>query len=401
MAAIYLPAFLTTFFTQSPYEVLEDEVKIRVIQEEVDDQLLAIPSVAAHSTNIPLGEKPTHIEEEIDVEETILLEEKSAKPWKTLLAGIPSPTSNLLSLLTFLINLGLVLAVTDLVYRATLYYPSNDLSFARIGYVSPTEANLLVREPDLKQFPLFVSYRQVDMNGKSEDGGWKAAGVVPTTGNATDFTAAVKIPLPGLSEQTYQWTTSNNQTGYFTTPPQIGEVTKNGDFTFLSTSCIKPRFPYNPLDHPLSIQGFKHMANAIRSIPGGVQFMLFLGDFIYIDVPKRFGTLVEDYRREYRQVYASPEWPLVGQNLSWIHVLDDHEIANDWDGNTTGVYQAAVSDVSRTCQYLTQLIFPRLIHGIIIKRRSIPHLRTKQAHGIYFAKVLRTSSLRKVQLLSS
>jgi len=70
--------------------------------------------------------------------------------------------------------------------------------------------------------------------------------------------------------------------------------------------------------------------------------MLFLGDFIYIDVPRRHGTSVEDYRREYRQVYASPDWPSVGQNLSWIHVLDDHEIANDWDKNTTGVYDAAV-----------------------------------------------------------
>jgi len=117
---------------------------------------------------------------------------------------------------------------------------------------------------------------------------------------------------------------------------------KTGSFTFLTTSCIKPRFPYNPLEHALAIPGFRHMAEVIRSIPGGANFMLFLGDFIYVDVPKRFGTTVEDYRREYRQVYASPDWPSVGQNLSWIHVLDDHEIANDWDQNTTGVYKAAV-----------------------------------------------------------
>ncbi|EHK99563.1 putative Alkaline phosphatase D [Glarea lozoyensis 74030] len=83
------------------------------------------------------------------------------------------------------------------------------------------------------------------------------------------------------------------------------------------------------------------MREVIDSIPGGPQFMLFLGDFIYIDVPKRFGVTTEDYRREYRQVYSSPDWPLVGQNLSWIHVIDDHEIANDWDGNITGVYTAA------------------------------------------------------------
>jgi alkaline phosphatase D len=74
--------------------------------------------------------------------------------------------------------------------------------------------------------------------------------------------------------------------------------------------------------------------------------MVFLGDFIYIDVPKRFGTSVEDYRRDYRQIYASPDWPSVGQNLSWIHVIDDHEIANDFDTNKkdgeTGLYKAAI-----------------------------------------------------------
>ncbi|KAF4580291.1 alkaline phosphatase family protein [Ophiocordyceps camponoti-floridani] len=72
------------------------------------------------------------------------------------------------------------------------------------------------------------------------------------------------------------------------------------------------------------------------------QFMLFLGDFIYVDVPERFGKSTEEYRMQYRQIYASPDWATVGQNLSWIHVLDDHEISNDWSSNTTGVYKAAV-----------------------------------------------------------
>jgi len=70
--------------------------------------------------------------------------------------------------------------------------------------------------------------------------------------------------------------------------------------------------------------------------------MLFLGDFIYIDVPMRPGKDVESYRMSYRQVYASADWPGVGQNLPWIHVLDDHEIANDWDQGDGGLYAAAV-----------------------------------------------------------
>ncbi|MCJ1369976.1 hypothetical protein MMC20_001188 [Loxospora ochrophaea] len=69
--------------------------------------------------------------------------------------------------------------------------------------------------------------------------------------------------------------------------------------------------------------------------------MLFLGDFIYIDVPLRLSSESDNYRREYRNVYDSPEWPPVS-SIPWLHVLDDHEIANDWDKNTTPPYPAAV-----------------------------------------------------------
>jgi len=233
----------------------------------------------------------------------------------------------------------LVLAATDLVYRAKVYHPSHDLSFARLGYVSPTQANLLVREPIPSQLPVYVSYRPANP-APNEDAAWKSAGVLTSLGNDTDFTGVVTFPLPNRPDRTYQWATSNNHTGFFTVPPRPGHVPKDG-FTFLTSSCIKAHFPYNPLDHALAIPGFRYMADVVKSIPGGAQFMLFLGDFIYIDAPKRFGVSAEDYRREYRQVYASPDWPSVGQNLSWIHVLDDHEIANDWDRNTTGVYEAA------------------------------------------------------------
>jgi alkaline phosphatase D len=71
---------------------------------------------------------------------------------------------------------------------------------------------------------------------------------------------------------------------------------EDGKFTFLTSSCIKPHFPYNPLDHALSIHGFKYLAKFLPDLRA--QFMLFLGDFIYVDVPKRFGYGVEDYRRE-------------------------------------------------------------------------------------------------------
>lgn len=80
-------------------------------------------------------DEPKEVEEEIDITESILLKEKSPRPWRTLLTGIPDAVSGPLSWLTFLINLGLVLATADYVYRAKVLHPSHDLSFARVGYM--------------------------------------------------------------------------------------------------------------------------------------------------------------------------------------------------------------------------------------------------------------------------
>jgi alkaline phosphatase D len=71
--------------------------------------------------------------------------------------------------------------------------------------------------------------------------------------------------------------------------------------------------------------------------------MLFLGDFIYVDVPLRLSSSISHYRAEYRRVYASPSWSLPGiSSVPWLHTLDDHEIANDWaGGNETEPFPAA------------------------------------------------------------
>lgn len=279
--------------------------------------------------------------EEIDVEETMVLEERSPKFWKTLLTGMPSPTSSLLSLITFLINLALLAMATDLIYTAKTYYPSHDVSFARVGFVSDSEAKLLIREPEDTKLPIYVSVRAADQDSSVADQGWRSIGSVNYVANVTDNTAVLTVPLPKTKKRTrYQYVTSNNHTGYFTSAPRPGFTDEDGPFTFLTSSCITQRFPYNPLKHPLSILGFQKLAQVLPSL--NAQFMLFLGDFIYIDVPKRFGTTIEDYRRPYRQVYNSPDWPAVGQNLSWIHVIDDHEITNDFDSNPSSSPSTAI-----------------------------------------------------------
>lgn len=255
----------------------------------------------------------------------------------TLFLGLPSPKSLLWSVLTLSINVLLVLGVVDVVYRGPMLYQSHDLSFTRVGFVSDISAKILVREPDVAQVPIYFSYRGAP--GSGMDDAWKSAGQVYWLSNETDFTTTFTLTkLRPLTR--YQYAVSNNNTGFFTTAPPAGQmVPDKGKFTFLTSSCIKPRFPYRPFSHPLTIPGLKHLAKWIPELRAS--FMLFLGDFIYIDVPHRFGTDTETYRREYRQVYSSPDWHAVSDSLPWLHVIDDHEIANDWDKQNADPYPAA------------------------------------------------------------
>ncbi|KAI0157257.1 PhoD-like phosphatase [Xylariaceae sp. FL1272] len=280
---------------------------------------------------------------DVDVkDQRAILPKKKRTSWQsTLLRGTPT-SSSLFTILTFLVNLVCVAMVTDLAFSPRWFHQSHDLSFARVGYVSDTEAKLLLREPDQSKLPVTVQYHIKDPQPPFDDPTWQTAGNVHLTTEDSDYTAVVTIPLLNSNQRVYQWTTSNNHSGEFVSAPKPGATPElfDGKFTFLSTSCIIPRLPYNPFDHPLSFPGMKHLAKVLPDL--GAQFMLFLGDFIYIDVPRQFGQSVEHYRQKYRQVYASPDWPAIGQNLSWIHVLDDHEIRNDWDTQKTGVYETAV-----------------------------------------------------------
>lgn len=277
--------------------------------------------------------------EKVEVQEATVIRKPAPGPIGTLLTGLPNPRSMVLSLLTLLINVACVSMVADRVYSEHAI-TGEDLSFVRVGYVSDKEARLLIREPDQSKMPVTIDVRLKDPRLPFDTTFWQTVGGVRWTNNATDYTAVVVVPSLHSNQRTYEWKSSNGHSGEFTSAPGVGKYPVDGKFTFLSTSCIVNRLPYNPMDHPLSIPGMRHLADLLPTL--GAQFMLFLGDFVYVDVPRWWGKEVADYRQKYRQVYASPEWPLVGQNLSWIHVLDDHEIKNDWDNGTVGIYQAAV-----------------------------------------------------------
>ena len=276
------------------------------------------------------------------IDESIAIGNDDPQVLKSLLTGLPSPPSSFWSLVTLGVNLMVALMVADMVFRGPIFYQSNDLSFARIGYVSDTSANLLVREPDSGQLPLFISYRQYPTQGvaQSSPDSWTLLDKIYWLSNDTDYTHAVVIPKLRPSTS-YQYSISNGHGGGFKTAAPVGRFHPGSDrFTFLTTSCIKPRFPYNPLSHPLAITGLSHLAALIPSLQAS--FMLFLGDFVYIDVPRRLGWQSSTYRAEYRRVYASPSWPPATKSLPWIHVIDDHEIANDWDKGISAPYPAAI-----------------------------------------------------------
>ncbi|RCI17129.1 hypothetical protein L249_2101 [Ophiocordyceps polyrhachis-furcata BCC 54312] len=332
--AVYVPAFISSYCTD--YRAVQDRTDV------VAQKTTVTAKTPLFTKNGVAIERDPVTTVDLDVKERVVFAEKSPRPWKVLLFGTPSAARPKLSALALLVNLLLAGMATDALFRARLYYPSHDLSFVRLGYVSPTEARFLVREPDQAKLPVTLEVRIMDSQPPLDNPLWQKAGQADWTSNVTDYTAVIYAPLRHTEQRRYEWRTSNNHAGEFLVPPMPGAVPRynGGKFTFLSTSCILPRFPYNPLDHPLAIPGVRYLANKLPDL--GAQFMLFLGDFIYVDVPQRFGKSTEEYRMQYRQVYASPDWAPIGQNLSWIHVLDDHEISNDWSANTTGVYTDAV-----------------------------------------------------------
>ena len=276
------------------------------------------------------------------IDYTMAVDRNDPQIFKSLITGLPSSSSFFWSLVTVGTNLMVALMVADLTLRGPIFHQSQELSFARVGYVSDTTASLLLREPDPSHLPLFITYKQQSIDGvaDSSSGLWTLSDKIYWLSNDTDFTYALQIRKLRPSTY-YQYSTSNGHSGNFRTAATVGKFHPDTDkFTFLTTSCIKPRFPYNPLSHPLAIPGLSHLASIIPSLKAS--FILFLGDFVYIDVPRRFGWQVEDYRAEYRRVYASPSWSPVSKSLPWIHVIDDHEIANDWDKGLSAPYPAAI-----------------------------------------------------------
>ncbi|WFD30297.1 alkaline phosphatase [Malassezia sp. CBS 17886] len=130
-------------------------------------------------------------------------------------------------------------------------------------------------------------------------------------------------------------------------------------FSFASTSCVKPDFPYNPAQFWAWNWLLKLVG--IGSGPGGfaqrnrirgfdlfwernirgralprLRFLLELGDLIYADVPRYGGPYLHAYRKLYRNVFASQSFRRVFSAIPVMGIYDDHEVVNNWSGGGYG-----------------------------------------------------------------
>jgi alkaline phosphatase D len=230
----------------------------------------------------------------------------------------------------FLINFACLLAVLDFLFRGHLLHQSDELSFSRMGFVDHSTARIVLRAP-------ISDYVQVTVTSASEDEA--ETQILQSVFLSEDADYLGTVLIEGLEPDTsYLYSTNASHTGSFQTLSQPGSGLK--PWSLVSSSCIKPLYPYNPLDHGLRIKGLEHLSNYLSESP--VDMVLFLGDFIYIDLPIPLGWDADAYSAAYRQVYASPSWSSQLRATPWIHVYDDHEIINDWAGNDTELYKTAM-----------------------------------------------------------
>lgn len=114
-------------------------------------------------------------------------------------------------------------------------------------------------------------------------------------------------------------------------------------FSIISSSCIKPGWPYVPWEDSRAVKGVEKLGRFIESMERKPEMMLFLGDFICSSFrlptycPRGSGADISSllpikvaelttsvYRQLYHQIYASPSWTRDLLDLSWIHMFDDH-----------------------------------------------------------------------------
>ncbi|GAA98614.1 hypothetical protein E5Q_05301 [Mixia osmundae IAM 14324] len=184
-----------------------------------------------------------------------------------------------------------------------------------------------------------ILYRPTRPSGR-----WQEGPVVQSTADA-DYMSTVRLSnLSPATEYEYKLVSAvdgdilpsfGEKVQMFKTFPSPRLAAGASHFTFAASSCIIPGWPYVPFGDHLSVKGARYLSSAIES--ENVDFALLMGDFIYADTPYRGrskGTKRDYFMRKYRQTYASEDMRKVYERVPIINVYDDHEIANDYAGES-------------------------------------------------------------------
>ncbi|KAI0693874.1 PhoD-like phosphatase-domain-containing protein [Cytidiella melzeri] len=379
---LYSSAILSTLFRLSVFVFLR-VIPARHITKLIPtlyvlhlSSLALLPNNAAtpsQHTNLKLPNGNGGLSKEYVVETDLkAIQQFRVDTLKALLFSIPSPAKTLTAA-TVLINTVLLLCSMDFVLES-YFDDARDVTFTRVGAIYPDSARIVVRYPHENTTNALVSvlWRQVTAYG---DSAWTAG---PTLNLTKENDWVSTSSLVGLWPSTnYEYTLGDvegNLLSYPTRPIQFHTFPDPGlpsgsHFRFIATSCATTNFPYKPFngrqikgfdlladylwpsrtlvqpvvnanvdvlnatDSPLSSDSHSPLAQAMPdNVDPPAEFLMFLGDFIYADVPFYFGDNAEHYRRLYRRNYHSESFRKVYEHLPIFHTYDDHEIINNFMG---------------------------------------------------------------------
>ncbi|KAH9977249.1 PhoD-like phosphatase-domain-containing protein [Lactifluus volemus] len=348
----------------------------------------------AYTATIPIGLRPSHPPSKDANQDkpssqttTNKCNSNSDVIWELLFS---LPTTRLTTIITWSINTLLLLFAADFVF-APVIYSATDVTFTRLGAVYPDGAKVVIRYPlshaNVTDRNVLILWRPA-MATAAEP--W-ADGPTLRLDSEFDWTNTTRLTKLWPATE-YEYTLADTNRAILPYPPSPirfrtfpdPSLPTGSHFRFVVSSCLKPNFPYAPFRNG-RIKGFDLLADYLFTQPTVVdtsgtatlfdasdntqespliplqdddpiksdsavasvtpatlgaegvvptEFMLFLGDFIYADVPIYHGDSTHAYRRLYRRNYNSPSFRKVYERLPIIHAYDDHEIINNYVGQS-------------------------------------------------------------------
>lgn len=338
---IYVTSWAFSYGLDENSDTQNGEIAVAKSETSISNGNSAIiqdQKVAKSETIVSNGNSAIIQDETVIKSETIASNGNSAITQdETLVTVKKRHTSSTWKLLNLAINLILAAFVLDLTLRNNYFNDSKNLAFHRVSAITHNSAKVTIRNPSSNSIQ--IRFREL---------GEVAYHRGPTLHftNATDYVSVAKLQYLDPSTE-YEYVLEYlNKTEYkapgpesFKTFPDPGTSSRRR-LSFAATSCIKPGFPYDgPFADPLRIKGFDKLSQHADDL----DFLLFLGDFIYADVPLMMGSDAETYRRQYRQTWASKSLQRASAILPMIFAYDDHEIKNNWASEQRDPYDAAIS----------------------------------------------------------